>query len=184
MYNDTDALQVATKIGAQIDTVTHSGTAGLDADEYGDEDMATITIVDADLNMDSSIRDTYENSSRTFQMNVTGSSGVSHMPFSGDPITIIETTNDSGIFVGTFKIPNYKGEDVGLTYYDSKDASGSAVEVYDEATVTSNSGTVSFDRSVYPVPFATGDLKTGAGGSGTTDQTEAGNVTMTITVSF
>ena len=49
---------------------------------YGDEDMATITIVDADLNMDSSIRDTYENSSRTFQMNVTGSSGVSHMPFS------------------------------------------------------------------------------------------------------
>ena len=72
VYNDTDALQVATKIGAQIDTVTHSGTAGLDADTYGDEDMATITIVDADLNMDSSIRDTYENSSRTFQMNVTG----------------------------------------------------------------------------------------------------------------
>ena len=71
-----------------------------------------------------------------------------------------------------------------MTYYDSKDASGSAVEVYDEATVTSNSGTVSFDRSVYPVPFArSGDLKTGAGGSGTTDQTEAGNVTMTITVS-
>ena len=101
----------------------------------------------------------------------------------GDPITIIETTNDSGIFVGTFKVPNYKGEDLGLTYYDSKDASGSAVEVYDEATVVSNSGTVSFDRSVYPVPFAVGDLKTGAGGSGTTDQTEAGNVTMTITVS-
>ena len=71
----------------------------------------------------------------------------------GDPITIIETTNDSGIFVGTFKVPDYKGEDLGLTYYDSKDASGSAVEVYDESTVVSNSGTVSFDRSVYPVPF-------------------------------
>ena len=41
----------------------------------------------------------------------------------------------------------------------------------------------SFDRSVYPVPFNVGDLKTGAGGSGTTDQTEGGNVTMTVTVS-
>jgi hypothetical protein len=144
--------------------------------------MATITIVDADLNQDSDIRDTYENSSRTFQMNVTGSDGVSHMPFANDPITVIETTNDSGIFVGTFKIPNYKGQDVSLTYYDSKDAAGEAVEVYDESTVVSNSGSVAFDRSVYPVPFAAGDLKTGAGGSGTTDQTEAGNVTMTITV--
>ena len=182
VYNDTDALQVADKLGAQIDTVTHSGTAGLDAAEYEDADMATITIVDADLNQDSDVRDTYENSSRTFQMNVTGSDGVSHMPFAGDPITIIETTNDSGVFVGTFKIPDYKGQDVGLTYYDSKDASGEAVEVYDEATVVSNSGSVSFDRSVYPVPFAVGDLKTGAGGSGVTDQAEAGNVTMTITV--
>ena len=105
-------------------------------------------------------------------------------------MTIIETTNDSGVFVGTFKVPDYKGQDMSLTYYDSKDASGEAVEVYDEATVTSNSGTVSFDRSVYPVPFfgsggtATtdaGDLRTGA--AGTTGQTEAGNVTMTITVS-
>ena len=73
--------------------------------------MATITIVDADLTMDSSIRDTYENSSRTFQMNVTGASGVAHMPFATDPMTIIETTNDSGIFVGTFKVPDYKGQD-------------------------------------------------------------------------
>ena len=70
-----------------------------------------------------------------------------------------------------------------LTYYDSKDASGSAVEVYDEVQqLLSNSGTVSFDRSVYPVPFASADLRTGAN-SGTTGQTESGNVTMTITVS-
>ena len=48
------------------------------------------------------------------------------------------------------------------------------------ATVVSNSGTVSFDRSVYPVPFASADLRTGANAE--TGQTEAGNVTMTITV--
>ena len=154
MYNDTDSLQQATKLGAQIDTLTHSGTAVLDADTYEAADMATITIVDADLNQDSSTRDTYENSSRTFKMTVTGSGGTSHEPFATKPMTIIETTNDSGIFVGTFKVPDYKGQDMELTYYDSKDASGEAVEVYDVTTVTSNSGTVSFDRSVYPVPFA------------------------------
>ncbi|MAE68432.1 hypothetical protein CL635_01315, partial [bacterium] len=181
VYNDTDALQAAAKIGSQIDTLTHSGTADLDADSYGAADMATITIVDADLNQDSGVRDTYENSSRTFQMNVTGSAGTAHMPFETKPMTIIETTNDSGIFVGTFKVPDYKGQDMSLTYYDSKDASGSAVEVYADATVVSNSGTVSFDRSVYPVPFAANDLRTGANAE--TGQSEAGNVTMTISVS-
>jgi len=116
-------------------------------------------------------------------MNVTGSDGTSHMPFATKPMTVIETSNDSGIFVGTFKVPDYKGQDMELTYYDSRDASGEAVEVYDTTTVTSNSGTVSFDRSVYPVPFAVGDLQTGAAGSGVGDQTEAGNVTMTISAS-
>jgi hypothetical protein len=143
--------------------------------------MATITIVDADLNQDSDVRDTYENSSRTFKMTVTGSDGTAHAPFATKPMTIIETTNDSGVFVGTFKVPDYKGQDMELTYYESKDAAGEALEVYDIATVTSNSGTVSFDKSVYPVPFASGDLQKGdASESG---QTEAGNVTMTITVS-
>ena len=57
VYNDTDALQgnAATKLGAQIDTLTHSGTAELDADTYEADDMATITIVDADLNQDSDV---------------------------------------------------------------------------------------------------------------------------------
>ena len=191
VYNDTDALQVGTKIGAQLASVTHSGTADLDADTYEAADMATITIVDADLNQDSDVRDTYGNSSRTFQMNVTGSSGVSHMSFETEPITIIETTNDSGIFMGTFKVPDFKGQDLSLTYYDSKDHSGEAVEVTDGSTVVSNSGTVSFDKSVYPVPFSgssgctscatdASDLRKGDGS--TTGQTEAGNVTMTITV--
>jgi hypothetical protein len=183
VYNDTDALQQATKLGIQIDTLTHSGTASLDADTYEVADMATITIVDADLNQDSSIRDTYENSSRTFNITVTGSDGIAEQVVVTAPMTVIETTNTSGIFVGTFKVPDNKGEDMELVYYDSKDASNSAVEVYDTTTVVSNSGSVSFDRSVYPVPFAIGDLRTGANGSGVGDQAEAGNVTMTISVS-
>ena len=192
VYNDTDASQSGNKLGAQLDTITHTGTAGLDAEDYEAGDMASITIVDADLNQDSGVRDVYQNSSRTFQMNVTGASGTAHMPFATNPITLIETTSDSGIFVGTFSVPDYKGQDIALTYYDSLDGSGSAVEVTDSSSVSSNSGTVSFDRSVYPVPFSgsdgctncatdASDLRKGDGS--TTGQTEAGNVTMTISVS-
>ena len=44
VYNDTDASQTATKIGAQLESITHTGTVDLDADTYEVDDMATITI--------------------------------------------------------------------------------------------------------------------------------------------
>ena len=180
VYNDTDALQVATKRGAQLATVTHTGTVDLDAGTYGADDMATITIVDMDLNQDSSVRDTYQNSSTTFGVTITKSgSTVSTEPFSGT-MTIIETTSDSGIFVGTFKVPDRKGSDMELTYYESKDAGGSAVQYFDTATIQSNSGSIALDRSVYPVPFLAADLR--EGNNDTTGQDEAGAVVIWITV--
>jgi len=95
-------------------------------------------------------------------------------------MTIIETTADSGIFVGTFKVPDRKGSDMEITYYESKDAASSAVQYFDTATIASNSGSISLDRSVYPVPFIANDLRTGAGGQ--TGQSEAGKVVAWITV--
>jgi hypothetical protein len=179
IYNDTDALQASTEIADQADTVTHTGTADLDLSEYEESDMATITIVDADLNQDSGIRDTYQNSSTTFQVTVTGSDGIAEQHV-GATMTIIETSNDSGVFVGTFSVPNHNGEDMELTYYESRDASGNNNEVYDTATVVSNDGSVSFDRSVYPVPYATTELKQG---DDSTTISGAGDVTMLVTVS-
>jgi hypothetical protein len=178
IYNDTDALQASDEIGAQLDTSTYTGTVDLDLDTYEADDMATITIVDADLNQDSGIRDTYQNSSTTFQVTMTGSDGVAHYPFSAD-MTIIETSADSGVFQATFTVPDYNGQDMEVTYYESRDAGGNTVEYYDIATITSNSGSVSFDRSVYPVPFATGELHEG---DDSTDYAVDGNVTITVTV--
>ena len=181
-YNDTDAMGSSggTKVGAQLDTVTHTGTADLDSGDYEADDMATITIVDPDLNQDSTVRDVYQNSSTTFNVTVTqsGKSGTEQLV--GGTMTIIETTVDSGVFVGTFIVPDYKGSDMELTYYESRDAGGNAVQFFDTATVSSNMGSVSFDRSVYPVPFASNDLRTGADGE--TGQSESGNVTAWITV--
>jgi hypothetical protein len=181
VYNDTDAFQVATKIGAQLETSTHTGDIGLDADTYGEADIATITIVDADLNTDSAARDTYQNSSTTFNVTITASgTSIAAQTIAAD-MTIIETGDNTGVFVGTFAVPNYKGGDLELIYYDSKDAGGSAVTYTDTATVVSTSGSIAFDRSVYPVPFSSGDLRTGS--NETTLQTESGDVTAWITVS-
>jgi len=179
IYNDTDALQASTEIGAQLDTITHTGTVDLDSDTYEADDMATITIVDADLNQDSYVRDTYENSSTTFNITVTGTDGVNEYHVATAPMTIIETTPDSGVFVGTFTVPDKNGEDIEITYYESRDAGGNAVEFYDIATVESNSGSISLDRSVYPVPFSNGDMKSG---DDSTAFSQTGNVTITMMV--
>ena len=182
VYNDTDAFQSATKIGAQLETSTHTADISLDADSYGAADVATITIVDADLNTDSAARDTYQNSSTTFQMNITSSWHQPSLqyPFAAD-MTAIETGDNTGVFVATFAVPDFKGSDMELIYYDAKDAGGSAVQYYDTATVVSNSGSIAFDRSVYPVPFTSGDLRTGSANQSL--QTESGDVTAWITVS-
>ena len=181
VYNDTDSFQVATKIGAQLETSTHTGDISLDLDSYGVADIATITIVDADLNTDSAARDTYQNSSTTFNITITASGQTIAAQTVAAAMTIIETGDNTGVFIGTFSVPDYKGSDMELIYYDSKDAGGSAVEYYDTATVVSNSGSVAFDRSVYPVPWTANDLRDGA--SNLSVNTEAGAVTAWITVS-
>ena len=82
VYNDTDAMGTTSShqsVGAQLATVTHTGTVDLDAGSYGADDMATITIVDMDLNQDSSVRDTYQNSSTTFGVTITKSGSTVHL---------------------------------------------------------------------------------------------------------
>ena len=180
VYNDTDAFQVATKIGSQLETSTHTGVISLDADNYGVDDIGTITITDPDLNQDSSIRDTYQNSSTTFKITVTASGSTVAQEPGMATMTIIETDANSGVFIGTFKVPDFKGADMELVYYESRDAGGSAVEYYDTATITSNTGSIALDKSVYPTPFIANDLASGDGTAG--GNTEAGVVTAWITI--
>ena len=44
------------------------------------------------------------------------------------------------------------GEDISVTYYDFRDSSGGTTEWGDSATIGADTGSVSFDRTVYPVP--------------------------------
>ena len=67
-------------------------------------------------------------------------------------------------FTGDFQIPSHycaqgegqesvTGTDIEVNYVDFRDASGEIIEVGDSAGVRANTGSVSFDRTVYPVPF-------------------------------
>ncbi len=79
--------------------------------------------------------------------------------------SLVETTQDSGLFVGSFQIPaqwcrsgattseSATGLDIEVNYVDFRDASGEIIEVGDSAGVRASTGSVSLDRTVYPVPF-------------------------------
>ena len=45
------------------------------------------------------------------------------------------------------------GTDIEVNYNDHRDASGETIEVGDGASINANTGSVSFDRTVYPVPW-------------------------------
>lgn len=79
--------------------------------------------------------------------------------------TLVESSKDSGVFTGSFQIPSEwcepgeerpattTGLDIEVNYLDFRDGSGEVIEVGDSAAVGANTGSVSLDRTVYPVPF-------------------------------
>ena len=98
--------------------------------------------------------------------------------------TLVETDPDSGIFTGDFQIPDQycrragasgtggapasvTGTDMEVNYVDYRDASGEIIEVGDSAGVRANTGSVSLDRTVYPVPW--GELVDIGGSTGASD---------------
>jgi len=83
--------------------------------------------------------------------------------------TLVETDVASGTFVGDFAVPaawcrsatatveTTTGLDLEVNYVDFRDASGEIIEVGDSAGIRANTGSISLDRTVYPVPFGTPD---------------------------
>jgi hypothetical protein len=79
--------------------------------------------------------------------------------------TLVETDTESGVFTGDFQIPTQwcrdgsntpetsTGLDLEVNYIDFRDASGEIIEVGSSAGVRANTGSISLDRTVYPVPF-------------------------------
>jgi len=107
---------------------------------------------------------------------ITGDEGLSATGF-----TLVESGIDSGIFTGSFQVPTnfchsgsdtivgVTGTDIEVNYNDFRDASGNTIEVGDGASIRANTGSVAFDRSVYPVPFDSDDFSEHATADGTDD---------------
>jgi hypothetical protein len=83
--------------------------------------------------------------------------------------TLVETGIATGLFTGSFQVPSTyydsarstttaklhttTGTDIEVNYNDHRDASGETIEVGAGASINANTGSVSFDRTVYPVPW-------------------------------
>ena len=155
---------------ASEDAPTNTGEVSVDASTYRVSDDVTITLVDADLNTDSGAREIYRivNSSgdtiekRVVSIAIGDLSCVSKIK----DISLRETASDSGIFEGSFEVPDAcgvdgdgdpiltTGESITVTYEDFRDENGGDSEWTDSATIGADTGSVSLDRTVYPVPTA------------------------------
>jgi len=107
----------------------------------------------------------------TVPISSAGSCGTLRAPsddgLSATGFTLVETGLNTGIFTGSFAVPaqycsrasstatikSTTGVDMEVNYVDYRDASGEIIEVGDGAGIRGNTGSISLDRTVYPVPW-------------------------------
>ena len=146
---------------ASVDAPTNTGEVSVDAVTYRVSDDVTITLADADLNTDSGAREIYRiaNSGGTIEPRL-ASIAIGDLSCASEigDVSLRETADDSGIFEGSFEIPSEcggsmtTGESITVTYVDFRDENGGDSEWTDSATIGADTGSVSLDRTVYPVP--------------------------------
>ena len=143
------------------DAPTNTGEVSVDAATYRVADDVTITLVDADLNTDSGAREIYriaDDDGTIAPMLVGIEIGGSECASELKDVSLRETANDSGVFEGSFTVPNEcdgdltTGESITVTYVDFRDETGEDSEWSDSATIGAVTGSISLDRTVYPVP--------------------------------
>ncbi|MDE1828652.1 MAG: hypothetical protein KGH65_05830, partial [Candidatus Micrarchaeota archaeon] len=105
----------------------------------------------------------FKNSTGSYVDSNTGTTGGFATSMSATGFSLVETGPSTGIFTGTFEIPDQLcqsgtiissvGQNIKVNYVDFRDSSGKLVEVSDNAGIRGNTGSVKLDKAVYPVPF-------------------------------
>ncbi|NDB33354.1 MAG: hypothetical protein EB160_08005, partial [Nitrososphaeria archaeon] len=168
LNTDVDLVDIYTTVNG-----TASGAADVAADAVGSANLPTLTTGDAlgrlmDITFDDARwTDTNNQCSDGSSSSSLASQGIDQGLFASG-FTLVETGSATGIFTGDFIVPgkvcnissgvqsspvNTQGLDMEVNYVDFRDASGQIVEVGDGAGIRANTGSVSLDRTVYPVPF-------------------------------
>ena len=178
-YTGTDAPEIDyAGDNASEDAPSNTGEVALDSETYRVSDEVTITLTDADLNTNSGAREIYQITETSDAALVTLEIAGSACEADISEVSLRETANDSGVFEGTFDVPvecgdtTTTGESISVTYIDFRDDNGKDSEWSDSATIGADTGSVSLDRSVYPVPTAA-DMP---------NDIEATKVTVTVSV--
>ena len=164
-YTGTDAPEVTyAEDNASEDAPTNTGEVSVDAAIYKVADDVTITLTDLDLNTDSDAREIYHivDSDGNTEMPALASVEIGSLNCEAEitSVSLRETTDASGVFEGSFEVPNKcdgdltTGESITVTYTDFRDETGGDSEWSDSATIGAVTGSVSLDRTVYPVPRA------------------------------
>jgi hypothetical protein len=190
-------------VGTQVATNNYTGIVEWDQSSYAGGDTAILTITDPDLNQDNGLLETYTNdTSTTFKVTCLNSTGAEQSCVNSSSIKIVEAGDNSGTFVASFAVPSYIednkvysstiGNNMKVSYYDSNDVGGSSTTITSSAAISSETGSISLDKSVYPTPWGgygtaaaspstlrCGDDTTGNAGN---CSTVYGNVTIWITV--
>lgn len=163
LNTDVDLIDIYTTVNS-----TNLGTQDTSVDTVGATGLPTLTNGDAlgrllDITFDDARWKDTNNACATSLR----SEGIDVGLFVSG-FTLIETGSATGIFTGDFIVPgkvcnisagvqsspvNAQGLDMEVNYVDFRDASGQIVEVGDGAGIRANTGSVSLDRTVYPVPF-------------------------------
>ena len=163
----------------QVDATTHTGEVSLDADTYRTAETVTVTLVDPDLNIDGDSVDVYTTDAdgtgmigpedrELLTIEIDGiawsdSCGVEDLDtLVSENFALREDGTSSGTFTGTFSVPenhcdndssvSTTGKSITATYIDFRDESSKRSEASDSATIRAHTGSVSLDRTVYPVP--------------------------------
>ena len=190
-YTGTDAPEIDyAGDNASEDAPTNTGEVALDSETYRVADDVTITLTDADLNTDSGSKEIYPITDADMKDLVTieiagkkclDDKATDDITEGISEVSLRETADDSGVFEGSFEVPSNcgtgensgtTGESISVTYTDFRDDTGGDSEWSDSATIRADTGSVSLDRSVYPIPTA----------EDAEDEIEATKVTVTISV--
>ena len=178
-YIDVDTTNNDETRSVQKDASTHSGIIEIDSDSYSSGNTVTVTLTDSDLNTDSETIQVYRVSDNKnwvgndevwlSQLKINdriyegGCGNGSLYAFNGTGFTLQETSDSSGIFTGSFRLPTSycdgtsvvttNGLNLELEYQDYSDGSGQPNKIQDSANVKSNTGIIALERTVYPVPI-------------------------------
>jgi len=157
-HDEFDEDMVSKDISVRARIRTHTGTISIDRTEVPIYGEIKVTVSDPDWNLDPG--KTEKILEGTFKQK----GGVDYWSTSrtkGVQIELTETGKDTGVFEATIKVgEDYlsyvdgdvkRGDTIYFRYNDDMDAGGAPVSSVVSATVTATTGSISLDKSEYPV---------------------------------